>query len=56
LAVWLQRKFIQDHQAQGGKLASIWWAVGISLLVSLFVLFAFLGVLLTLPESWLPAE
>ena len=44
LAWATQSRLLADHELRGGKLASIWWAVGISLLIG--VLLAVLAVLL----------
>jgi hypothetical protein len=56
LAVGLQRQILERHQSQGGQVASLWWAVGISLVVAIVVFALFIGVLLLIPEQWWPVE
>lgn len=60
LADVTQRRVVADHERQGGRLASIWWAVGISILLSIVHALIFVGAMLildeVLPESYLPSE
>jgi len=56
VATRLQQSLIEDHLARGGKLASSWWAFGISLIVAVVILGLVLIVLLALPAEWLGEE
>lgn len=62
LAHFMARRFqgqiVERHQSEGGRLASIWWAVGISIIVGIvfFVacMAAIMVVVMLLPVEWLP--
>jgi hypothetical protein len=45
----LQTSLLREHQARGGKLANIWWAVRISIAISVIQVALFLALILTLP-------
>jgi hypothetical protein len=53
LAAITQPSLLREHQARGGKLANIWWAVGISIAISLFQVVVFLIVIEVVPEKYL---
>jgi hypothetical protein len=53
LAAFTQPALLRDHQARGGKLANLWWAVGISVVISLLQAAVFLAVIEVVPDKYL---
>jgi uncharacterized membrane protein len=53
LAILTQPALLREHQLRGGKLASLWWAVGISIAISLVQVVAFLIVIEVFPDKYL---
>jgi MFS family permease len=56
LATGLQQSFVDEHVARGGKLASAWWAAGISLLVVIGLLACLIPLVFVIPDELLPPE
>jgi hypothetical protein len=57
LAVLTQQPALtREHQQRGGRLASIWWAVGISILVSIVQVVILLIVVEVVPEEYLEID
>ncbi len=56
LAVTLQQQPVLEHVARGGRLSSIWWAVGISILISIAQVVLYLVVVEVVPERYLTGE
>jgi len=56
LAAGTQSHLVADHQRRGGKLASIWWAVGISIVVSICTLVLYFVVMEVVPDRYLGIE
>jgi hypothetical protein len=60
LADTTQRRAIADHQRNGGRLASIWWAAGLSLVIGILQGIVLVTAILILdellPELYLPSE
>lgn len=51
-----QSRLLNDHQQRGGKLASVWWAIGISIVVSIVAAALYLVILEVVPDRYLGIE